>query len=198
MVEYSPNPTGIIEPGQPQQSSGQADILGSEQTPGDRWKLPITSRVTHVISKTLIKTKVANCTRLCCLCCGSVMASTLPWARSLLLHRGCFALSCLFSSYWAFWQDSRCLPRLVEQEGVLQCCPRAAGQVQVNPPHAREKSHSTSAAAHPTSSTLQLGPGDFGSCQGCGEPGQPWLGLLGPLLGRSPDGPRSPGSQSPR
>lgn len=133
----------------PTVTSRQADILGSEQTPGDRWKLPITSHVTQVISKTLIKTKDANCTRLCCLCCGSVMASTLPWARSLLLHRGCFALSCLFSSYWGFWQDSCCLLRVVEQEGVLQCCPRAAGHGQVNAPHAREKSHSTQRCCPP-------------------------------------------------
>lgn len=91
-----------IEPGQSRQSHGD-NIWGSEQTPGDRWKLPITSRATHVISKTLIKTKDANCTRLFCLCCGSVMASKLPWARSLLLHRGCFALNCLFSSYWGFF-----------------------------------------------------------------------------------------------
>lgn len=145
---------------------------------------------TQVISKTLIKAKDANCTRLCCLCCGSVMASTLPWARSPLLHRGCFALSCLFSSYWGFWQDSRCLPRVVEQEGG-SC---SAGHVQVNPPHSTVKSHSTQSCCPPQ----QQHPGaQAGGLPGCGELEQAWSRLPGAFLGRCPDGLRSPRSQSP-
>lgn len=125
-------------PNNPAVTTRQADIprANTREWMGAAYHQPC---YTHVISKTLIKTKDANCTRLCCLCCGSVMASTLPWARSLLLHRGCFALSCLFSSYWGFfWQDSRCLLRVVEQEDTSQSSwtpPGESCSLQSEEPH---------------------------------------------------------------
>lgn len=154
---------------------------------------------THVISKTLIKTKDANCTRLCCLCCGSVMASTLLWARSLLLHRGCFALSCLFCSYWGFWQDSRCLLRVVEQEGG-PAAPSQSSWTRPGEPSSfqREEPHHPALLPTPPAAPWRSGQGSLAfaravgswSRRGSGSLERSWEGVL---MGRGHSDPRAPG-----
>lgn len=166
--------------------SSQADTVGSEQTPGERWKPPITSLISaHVISETLIKTKRCKIVPGCA--AFAVMAPTLPWARSAPSPRGCFALSCLFSSYWGlfffFWQDSCYLLRVEEKGGESQSSWKRPGEPSSCQ---REKPQ------HPPAAPWRvLGPvrGLWGAGGAAVGQEHSWEG---------PDGPRSPGSQSPQ